>query len=56
MHVATSFLPDTGEDDANVENAASAANDKWFQNRFNEFLVHIKHEPLLPALHTYSWE
>jgi hypothetical protein len=54
--IVPSFLLDTGEDDAEVESVASAANDKRFQNRFNEFLVQIKYEPLLPALHMYSWE
>jgi hypothetical protein len=49
-------LPDTGEDDEDVESAASAANDRWFQNRFNEFLIHINHKPLYQSLYEYSWE
>jgi hypothetical protein len=49
-------MPDTGKDDEDVESAASAANDRWFQNRFNEFLTHINHEPLYQSLIEYSWE
>jgi hypothetical protein len=47
-----SFLPDTVDND-DVESAASAANDKWCQNRFNEFLVHINHVPLFPLMFMY---
>jgi hypothetical protein len=49
-------LLDTGADDDDVESVASAANDKWFQNQFNEFLLHIKQEPFYPSLFMYSWE
>jgi hypothetical protein len=51
----SSFLPDTGVDDE-LETAASAANDRWFQNRFNKFLVHINHEPFYSSIGMYSWE
>ena len=50
------FLLDTSEDDEDVENVVSAANDRWFQNRFNEFLIHINHKPLYQSLYEYSWE
>jgi hypothetical protein len=49
----SSFLPDTGVDDE-LETAASAANDRWFQNRFNKFLVHINHEPFYSSIGMYS--
>ena len=49
------FLPDTVDDD-DFESGASAANDKWCQNRFNEFLAHINHVPLFPLMFMYSWE
>jgi hypothetical protein len=52
VHVS-SFLPDTGDDDE-IETAAFVANDRWFQNRFNEFLVHIKHVPFFPSISMYS--
>jgi hypothetical protein len=53
--VPCSFLPDTGDED-DERSVASAANSRWFQNRFNEFLLHIKHEPFFPSLYMYSWE
>jgi hypothetical protein len=46
------FLLDTRDND-DVESVASAANDKWFQNRFNEFLAHINHVPLFPSIFMY---
>jgi hypothetical protein len=52
----SSFLPNTSEDDKDVESVALAANDRWFQNRFNEFLVHINYEPLYQSLYEYLWE
>jgi hypothetical protein len=50
-----SFLPDTGDDDE-LETATSTTNDRWFQNRFNEFLVHINHKPFYSSIGMYSWE
>lgn len=51
----SSFLPDIGDND-DLETATSAANDRWIQNQFNEFLIHIKHEPFYPSIGMYSWE
>jgi hypothetical protein len=53
--VPFSFFLDTGDED-DKRSAASTANDRWFQNRFNEFLLHIKYEPFFPSLYMYSWE
>jgi hypothetical protein len=57
LAVATkcAFLPSTG-DVYDVKSIVSTTSNKWFQNRFNEFLAHINHMPLFPLMFMYLQE
>ena len=49
------FLPDFGDHDEE-DTPASNAMDRWFQNRFNDWLKHVNHEPSCPNVYEYDWQ